>query len=228
MSRHTRSIKTVLFDLDGTLADTAPDLAYALNTVLQENGFAPLAYESIRHHVSQGGAALIRLGFGSDLEETNFARLRNRFLDIYRTNLCVQTRLFPGMHTMLNSIEQNGMKWGVVTNKPARLTDPLIRALSLDQRAACIISGDTTDQKKPHPKPLLHACQLVNCPPQLGLYVGDDPRDIQAGRAAGLTTLVARYGYIHQNHAPEQWGADGIIETVAELMNWLPTHSLTE
>jgi phosphoglycolate phosphatase len=223
-----RAIDTVFFDLDGTLADTAPDLAYALNTVLQENGFDPLAYESIRHHVSQGGSALIRLGFGSDLEEANFTRLRIRFLEIYRANLCVQTRLFPGMHTILDYIEQYGMKWGVVTNKPAWLTDPLIRALALDQRAACIISGDTTNQKKPHPRPLLYACELVNCPPQLGLYVGDDPRDIQAGKAAGLTTLVARYGYIHQDHSPEQWGADGIIETVTDLLNWLPTCSFVE
>ncbi len=221
-------IETILFDLDGTLADTAPDLAYALNTLLKESGLALLPYEHIRNHVSRGGAALIRLGFGDHLAEADFLRLHDRFLEIYQTNLCVQTRLFPGMHKVLAHIEQNDFKWGVVTNKLAWLTDPLIRALGLEQRTPCIVSGDTTEEKKPHPKPLLHACRVLNSLPQYCLYIGDDPRDIQAGKAAGMTTLVANYGYIHDDQLPEEWGADGIIEAVTELLNWLPTTSALE
>lgn len=216
------NITTVLFDLDGTLADTAPDLAYALNRLLEDSGLDPLPYEHIRSHVSRGGAALIRLGFGDNLDEKYFPQLRSRFLEIYKSNLCVQTRLFPGIQSLLTHIEHNDLKWGVVTNKLAWLTDPLIQALGLDHRATCIVSGDTTDKKKPHPKPLLHACKLSNSLPQSCLYVGDDPRDIQAGNAAGMTTLVARYGYIPEDQSPEKWGADGIIEMVTELMNWLP------
>ena len=221
-SKINRYIRTILFDLDGTLADTAPDLAYALNTLLKENGLAPLPYEHIRNHVSRGGAALVRLGFGNNLGEVHFQRLRSRFLEIYQNNLCVQTHLFPGMHKVLAHLDQNDLKWGIVTNKVAWLTDPLIKALGLDQRTECIISGDTTDEKKPHPKPLLYACKVLNSLPQDSLYVGDDPRDIQAGNAAGMTTLVANYGYIHDDQSPEDWGADGIIEAVTELLNWLP------
>lgn len=215
------AIETVLFDLDGTLADTAPDLAYALNTLRQEHERGPLPYPHIRGHVSRGGAALVRLGFGEDLDEDAFQRLRSRFLEIYAANLCVKTRLFPNMRDILREFEASGIKWGIVTNKPAWLTDPLVEALGLARRAVCVVSGDTTDERKPHPKPLLHACELANSDPLCCLYVGDDPRDIKAGNAAGMTTLVARYGYIREEEDPQRWGADGIIDEITELLAWL-------
>jgi len=214
-------ITTILFDLDGTLVDTAPDLANTLNTLLSEKGLPSLPYERIRSHVSQGGAALIRLAFGNDIEEGVFQDLRNRFLNDYASNLCVNTRLFPEMDNVLRHIEDSHLKWGVVTNKQTWLTNPLLKSLGLDRRAACIVSGDTTDKKKPHPKPLLHACQLTNTAPEYCLYLGDDPRDIEAGNAAGMTTLAVRYGYIHESSSLEQWGADGIIDNITELLDWL-------
>jgi 2-phosphoglycolate phosphatase len=215
------AIQAVLFDLDGTLADTAPDLAHALNAVLEEQGRDPLPYEHIRSHVSQGGAALVRLGFGADLGRGRFEALRARFLEHYQSRLCVGTRLFPGMAQVLESIERQGLAWGVVTNKPTWLTDPLITALDLTRRAGCIVCGDTTEQKKPHPRPLLHACQCLGLAPARCLYVGDDPRDVQAGKAAGMSTLVARYGYIHAGTDPAQWDADGCIDTALDLLAWL-------
>ena len=217
----TAYTETILFDLDGTLADTAPDLAYALNTLLQEEGRGMLPHVTIRNHVSRGAAAMVRLGFGKNLPVSTFEALRTRFLEIYGANLCVNTRLFPGMSTVLDHIEANNMKWGVVTNKLAWMTEPLIEALGLTQRAACIVSGDTTDERKPHPKPLLHACHSSQSLAQNCIYVGDDPRDIQAGNAAGMTTLVARYGYIDDSQSPEDWGANGIIDDVTELVDWL-------
>jgi phosphoglycolate phosphatase len=212
---------TVLFDLDGTLADTAPDLAVTLNNLLAAKGLPSLPYEHIRSHVSRGGAALIRLAFGDDLDERAFQDLRGRFLNDYASNLCVNTRLFPQIDGVLRYLEDNDLKWGVVTNKQAWLTDPLLQSLGLAQRATCIVSGDTTDKKKPHPKPLLHACKIANTSPEHCLYLGDDPRDIEAGNAAGMTTLAVRYGYIHESTSPERWGADGIIDDITELLDWL-------
>lgn len=216
------AIQAVLFDLDGTLADTAPDLARALNALLREQGRAPLPFDHIRARVSQGGAALVRLGFGADLDGQRFETLRARFLEHYQSGLCVATRLFPDMAQVLESIERRGLAWGVVTNKPAWLTDPLMGALELTGRAGCVVCGDTTEHKKPHPLPLLHACRCLGLAPARCLYVGDDPRDVQAGKAAGMATLVARYGYIHHASDPAQWGADGLIDSARELLDWLP------
>ncbi len=220
------AIQAVLFDLDGTLADTAPDLARALNALLREQGRAPLAFDHIRARVSQGGAALVRLGFGAELDRERFEALRARFLEHYRSGLCVATRLFPGMAQVLETIERRGLAWGVVTNKPAWLTAPLIQALDLTRRAGCIVCGDTTERKKPSPLPLLHACRCLGLAPARCLYVGDDPRDIEAGRAAGMTTLAVRYGYIHPTSDPAEWGADGLIGHARELLDWLPPPAL--
>jgi 2-phosphoglycolate phosphatase len=215
-----RTMNTVFFDLDGTLADTAPDLAHALNQLRAEQGLKPLPFQRIRSHISQGAAAMIRLAFGADQDEATFELLRTRFLEIYGANLCVHTHLFPGMDEVLSQIEQNGMKWGIVTNKRAWMTVPLVEALGLVQRAACIVSGDSTDRRKPHPQPLFHACELIGSAPEHSFYVGDDHRDIKAGNAAGMTTLVARYGYIHDDDIPEDWGADGIIDEIQDLLKW--------
>ncbi|HID49921.1 MAG TPA: HAD family hydrolase, partial [Chromatiales bacterium] len=154
-------VKTVLFDLDGTLADTAPDLAASLNAVLEANGRSPLPFETIRPAVSHGGMALIRLGFGLEPAHPDFDPLRQQLLRQYAGHIAVHTRLFPGMEEVLEHIEQSGMNWGVVTNKPGWLTRPLLEALDLMQRAACVVSGDTLAERKPDPAPMLHACELA-------------------------------------------------------------------
>lgn len=214
-------IRTVFFDLDGTLADTAPDLAVALNRLLSKEGAEPLAGPMIRNHISRGSGALVRLAFGETLNETEFERLRQRLLALYAERLCDQTRLFTGMIEVLDTLERAGLSWGVVTNKPGWLTQPLMAKLSLDSRAACIISGDTLIERKPHPKPLLHACELAGCVPGGCVFVGDDPRDIQAGRAAGMATLVACYGYIAPDEDPAHWRADGLLTQPQDLLDWL-------
>jgi len=166
-------IRTILFDLDGTLLDTAPDLAYALNQLLIEQSLDALPYEKIRPVVSHGGRALIELGSNISEADEQYASLRQRLLDIYRENIARHTTLFPGMQQVLEHIESHGMLWGVVTNKPAWLTEPLLKALKLMDRSACVVSGDTTNNSKPHPEPMLHACQLSNSTVTECLYVGD-------------------------------------------------------
>jgi len=211
----------VFFDLDGTLADTAPDMAAAINTLLAEEGCSPLPFARIRPRVSHGSRALIELGFGFTEGHPDYPRLRQRFLDLYRELLAVETRLFTGMTELLAALEHDGITWGVVTNKPGWLTDPLIVALGLTERAACIVSGDTTAHAKPHPEPLLHASRSVAVPPSRCLYVGDAERDIEAGRRAGMRTLVATFGYLDEDDRPEAWGADGQVESPAEIRDWL-------
>jgi len=214
-------IRTALFDLDGTLADTAPDLGYALNALLAEHGRSALPYAAIRPVASHGAAALIELGFGIARTDAHFAPLRERFLEIYRANLTRETRLFPGMPELLDALAARDINWGIVTNKPAFLTDPLIEQLGLTEEAVCRVSGDTTANRKPHPEPMLHACQLAGSKPEECLYVGDAARDIEAGKAAGMKTLVALFGYIGADDHPETWGADGMIRHPSEILDWL-------
>jgi phosphoglycolate phosphatase len=213
--------RTLLFDLDGTLLDTAPDMAYALNRLLSERQYEPLPFEHIRGHVSHGANALTRLGFQVAPDEPAFASLRKRFLEIYADNLCRETRLFSGMESILERCERIGTAWGVVTNKPSFLTDPLLRRLGLWDRAACVVSGDTLDRRKPHPEPLLHACRIAGGAPDRCIYVGDAERDIEAGRRAGMTTLVATFGYLTNSDRPEDWGADGLLRDPVDLLHWL-------
>ncbi len=215
------SLTTVLFDLDGTLVDTAPDMAAALNRLLAEQGCEPLPYAQIRPSVSHGSVAMIRVGFGDALDDAEFERLRKRFLVIYENNLVHESKLFDGMALVLDTLESAGLNWGIVTNKPGWLAEPLLQQLSLDTRAACIVSGDSTEQRKPHPEPMLHACKLTNSEPARCVYVGDAQRDIEAGRAAGMKTVVASFGYIADTDAPETWGADGQIDSPAQLLDWI-------
>lgn len=215
------ALETVLFDLDGTLLDTAPDLAYALNRVREEEGEAPLPFERIRPVVSHGSVGLLRLGFGLEPGTPRFDRLRRRLLAIYQDHLAVDTRLFPGMDAVLDGIESLGLRWGVVTNKPGWLTEPLLAQLDLTPRTACIVSGDTVARRKPDPAPMLHACTLLDCESGRCAYVGDAERDIQAGRSAGMRTVVAAFGYIDSEHDPRTWGADDIVETPAQLLAWI-------
>ena len=211
-------LRTVLFDLDGTLLDTAPDLAHALNQVLVKQGRARLPFARIRPVVSHGGKALIELGFGIDELDASFAELRRQLLEVYRDNLARETRPFPGMTKVLAGIHARGLNWGVVTNKPAWLTEPLLRELGLYDQAACIVSGDTLEERKPHPAPLLHACRLAGSEAAECLYVGDAERDIAAGRNAGMHTLVALFGYIEAHERPLEWRADAMVRTPLEIL----------
>ncbi len=215
------STQAVLFDLDGTFADTAPDLAAALNQVLQEQGKPALPFEHIRPVVSHGGIALIKLGFDIPQESPEFEVLRQRLLAIYKNNISQLTQLFEGMDELVTELENSDIAWGIVTNKPSWLTDPLMAQLGYTQRARTIVSGDTTSERKPHPEPLFHACRKINCPPDQCLYVGDAERDIIAGKRAGMKTLGALFGYIEADDDPRTWGADALIEHPREIKDFL-------
>jgi len=219
------TITNVLFDLDGTLADTAPDLARALNQLLAENGKPQLPFEVIRPMVSHGGIFMICKAFTITSDEPGFAALRERFLSIYEMNLADATRLFSGIPEVLQRLEAEGRTWGIVTNKIERLTLPLLQALGLAERAACIVCGDTVDHSKPHPAPMLHACQQVNQPPVQTLYIGDAEKDVIAGKNAAMHTLVARYGYIGSDEDPASWGADGLIDDPLGILTWLDSRT---
>ncbi len=214
-------VQTVLFDLDGTLLDTAPDLASALNVVLVEQQHDPLPLVQIRPWVSKGAITIVKNGFNLTDHDPNIKYLRQRFLDIYANNLVEQTCLFEGMAEVLETLEQRGIQWGIVTNKSGWLTEPLLQQLGLQKRSVCNISGDTLPQRKPHPAPLLHACQLARSTPDKCIYVGDALSDIEAGIRAGMRTLVALYGYIDANETPTKWGASGMLEQPLDLLEWL-------
>ena len=211
----------VLFDLDGTLLDTAPDLTAALNRLRRERGDPELSPAAIRPTVSHGSPGMLKLGFGLEPDDARYAELNQRFLALYREAIAVQTALFPGMAEVLTHLEAVGIPWGVVTNKPGWLTEPLLKALALWARAACVVSGDTLDKRKPDPEPLWYACERVGVAPACALYVGDAERDVQAGNRAGMTTLVAGFGYLGAEDRPEDWGAAGWLERPADLLGWL-------
>lgn len=213
--------KAVLFDLDGTLADTAPDMARALNAIRAARDLPPLPVSAVRPHVSRGARGMIAIGFELTPEDVEFPELRDAFLNHYEHHVFIDTRLFDGMEALLQSLERGGTEWGVVTNKAKRFALPLLAAMKLDQRAGCIVCGDTTPHTKPHPEPLLHACRELNIAPTAALYVGDDERDIQAARAASMRVLAARYGYIGTGSPPEAWQADGIIDSAEEVLAYL-------
>jgi N-acetyl-D-muramate 6-phosphate phosphatase len=214
-------ITAVFFDLDGTLADTAPDLAAALNQLLGERGRPSLPFDVIRPVVSHGGNALLRLAFAITEDQPEFEGLRQRYLELYDRRLHYSTSFFPGIPEVLETLETEGIRWGVITNKPAWLTHPLMHKLGVERRVACIVSGDSTGHRKPHPAPVLHACEITGVDPRASLYVGDAERDIAAGRAAGLHTLIACYGYIGKEEDPSQWQADGMIDHPQEIIDWV-------
>jgi 2-phosphoglycolate phosphatase len=216
--RGTPRIGTILFDLDGTLADTAPDLAFALNATLRAYGLPALHFERIRPFVSHGARALVRLGFGLEPGHPRFDEVRAHLLATYQANLVSETRLFAGIAELLATLEDSGLTWGVVTNKPAYLTEPLMQGLGLGARAVCVVSGDTLSERKPHPAPLLHGCRLAGRSEAQCIYVGDAQRDIEAGRRAGMKTLVALYGYLLPGEDPSAWGADGLIHHPMDIL----------
>lgn len=224
MNKAKKTLRSVLFDLDGTLLDTAPDLAAALNHVLVSNGREQLPFATIRPWVSHGGLVLVKNGFNIEQDAPEFDDLRQQLLDYYQQNLSIHTRLFAGMEEVLQQLEKSGIKWGVVTNKPGWLTEPLLNELDLTHRASCIVSGDTLKEKKPNPLPLQHACQLINCDVSDSLYIGDAKRDIEAGINAQMPTLVALFGYISDIDYPQDWGADAMVNTPSEILSWISHH----
>jgi len=215
------SIQGVLFDLDGTFADTAPDLHYALDQVMIRRGLTPLTLEQLRPAVSHGTQAMLRVGFSVGPEDSTYQSLRDDFLETYLANIATHTRLFDGMQPLLDEFDRRGLVWGIVTNKPGWLTDPLLEGLGLNRRAACIVSGDTTAHAKPHPEPILHACRLAGVAAERSIYVGDAQRDIEAGNLAGAITLVALFGYLGEHDDPASWQADGAVEHPLNILNWL-------
>ena len=217
---NSSSLRAVLFDLDGALLDTAPDLIRALNHVRVDQGREPMAYEVARTQVSHGSSGLIRLGF-PDLAGDPLEKLRLQLLDFYSAHLAVGTKLFDGCQTVLDNLAARGMSWGIVTNKPGFLTTPLLATLGLDRVAGSVVSGDTLPQRKPHPAPLLLAAAQLALPPGQCLYVGDAERDVQASRAAGMPVLVARYGYLGPDDDPEGWQPDGHIDSPLGIIDWL-------
>lgn len=213
-------IRAVLFDLDGTLLDTARDFNDALNTLRAEENLPPLAFQKIRSQVSHGGHALVRLSFGM-LPEPEHLAMWKRLLDIYRRQLSKHTRLFEGGDAMLADLERRGLQWGIVTNKPGWLTEPLLAELELNKRARTVVSGDTFPERKPHPRGLLHAAQAMGVAPADCVYVGDAERDAQAAQAAGMYSLIAGFGYLAEEDRADQWFQHGWLDTPLDLLTWL-------
>lgn len=211
----------VLFDLDGTLVDTAPDLGFALNALLKQEGLTSLDHALIRPVASHGSGGLLKLGFGINSDDARYRSLQQRFLQIYADNLSRESALFIGMQKVLDTLTANEIRWGVVTNKPAFLTDPLMQQLNLTEQAACIVSGDTTAFSKPHPAPIHHACELLAVSPADCVYIGDAQRDIEAAKNANMRAVIARYGYIEHDENIDLWQADCVINHPLEILQWI-------
>ena len=214
--------QAVFFDLDGTLADTAHDLAAPVNAMRTERGLAPLPIDALRPFASMGARGLLGAGLDVGPQAPEFEDLKADFLARYERDICVHTRVFDGMHDVLERLERDGIVWGVVSNKVERYVRPILEALGLLRRSATAIGGDTTAHPKPHPEPLLHAARLACVQPERCVYVGDDRRDVEAGRAAGMLTVAAAYGYCGDATPPHEWQADFLIDTPAQLLALLP------
>lgn len=211
--------KAVLFDLDGTLVDTAPDLGHALNLLLADYGRPALSDDTIRPYASHGTKGLLGLGFSITPQDPNFDAMREAYLAHYTAVLTRSPALFSGMQQVLDSMNQQQMPWGIVTNKPGQFTTPIVQHLGLDQQSVCVVSGDDAPQPKPSPATLLLACERAGLTPKDCLYVGDAARDIEAGKAAGMQTAVALYGYIDPNEdKPMEWAADTYIDSPEGLL----------
>jgi len=214
-------VRAVLFDLDGTFADTAPDMAGALNRVRARHQLPPLPLGAVRPHVSNGARGMVAAGFNLLPEHEGYVSLRDAFLEEYASALCVESRWFDGMAALVDQLEQQQILWGIVTNKATRYTLPLMDALDVTGRAACIVCGDTCARAKPHPDPLLHAARLIDIAPAHCLYVGDDRRDIDAANAAGMRGVIALYGYLGVAPDPASWAASAMVDSPAQIATLL-------
>ena len=210
--------KGIFFDLDGTLADTAPDLVAAANKLLLARNLNPMPYEVLRPRASAGARGLISGAFGIDPDHPEFITLRDEFFANYEKALLVDSVIFDGVDHLLSQLDQAKLPWGIVTNKSERFTNPLTNLMGLRQRAVSTVSGDTTPYSKPHPEPILHAARIANIDPSKSVYIGDDIRDIVAGKAAGMQTIAAAYGYCGCDEPPEAWGADYLVRHPLELL----------
>lgn len=208
--------RAVLFDLDGTFADTAPDLGWTINAMRGKRGLPPVPLADTRKVTSLGARGLLGVGFGIGPDHADYQAMREEFLALYANNLCRDTVLFPGMARLIDALEQKNILWGIVTNKAERFAKPLIEQLGYAARTACIIGGDTTAHMKPHPAPLVAAATAIGVSPDHCHYVGDDRRDIEAGRAAGMRTVAVRFGYLNGSN-PDDWGADAVVSTPGEI-----------
>jgi phosphoglycolate phosphatase len=215
-------VRAVLFDLDGTLLDSAADLAEALNRLREERGLPPVPVAQLRPHVSHGARGMLAAGMQIAPGDSDYIALRDRFLDLYEEALCVHTAPFEGVHETLLDIARRGLLWGVVTNKSRRFTEPLLKALHWPLPITCAISGDSAAKPKPHPDSLLLAARTLGVEAQACVYVGDAERDVQAANAAGMSSLVAEYGYISEDEKHREWPATGWIRSPAEVLDWLP------
>ncbi len=218
-------VKAVLFDLDGTLADTSPDMTDALNLLFANHNKQALDYELVRKNTSRGSVAMIQLGFEEILDEKYIFELRDEFLQLYADNLCKRTTLFPGVNELLKFLGESNIPWGIVTNKPGHLAEPLVQELEIAFNAVCMVSGDSLARRKPDPDQLHHAANMLGINEHDIIYMGDDPRDVQAGKAAGMKTAVAAYGYIQDDHDPSTWDADIILQQALDLKDWLFSNS---
>lgn len=214
-------LQAVLFDLDGTLLDTAPDFAAVLNELLLRHGRKPVAYEAIRQNVSNGARALVQLGFEISDQHPTFSTLLQELLDQYRRRLSVDTRLFEGMPQLLDLLDERELAWGIVTNKPALYTDAILDDLELAQRCATAICPDHVANRKPHAEPIHAACAAIGCEPAAAIYIGDHRRDIEAGINAGMPTIAAGYGYVSADDPPENWGANQVAASVEQLESFI-------
>lgn len=213
------SIEAVLVDLDGTLVDTAPDLVAVLNKLLTDRGRPPVPYAIARNEVSNGALGLLRLGFPRHGSDTELEPLRLEFLEVYTRDVCIHSRLFNGLDSILSQLHELSIPWGIVTNKPHSMTVPLLEELDLPNPPGCVVSGDRLPQRKPHPAPLRLGADELGIGAERCVYVGDARRDIDAGRAAGMMTIAAAYGYIRAGDDPAQWGASALIRRPGELLD---------
>lgn len=213
--------KTVLFDLDGTLLDTAPDLAIALNVVLQNHHCKLLPFEIIRPYASTGTRGLLNLGFAIDEKNPRYEQLRQQFLDAYHQHLYDKTSIFPGIEKLLLHLENLNIPWGVVTNKPENLAKQLLDQFDLTSRCSCVVGGDTLTKRKPDPEPLLHACELIGSKTANTIYIGDAERDVMAAKSANMSSIVALYGYIAEYEEPKNWQADYYVDHPEQIIKLL-------
>jgi 2-phosphoglycolate phosphatase len=211
----------ILFDLDGTLLDTARDLGNALNTILRKLARPTVEYDVYRNIASDGAKGMLELGFGEDLKHLDFASLRQQFLDYYENNICVDTEYFVGVESLLLSLNQNNVPWGIVTNKPEFLTLQLVTSFPLLENCAVIISGDTLSKRKPHPLPLLHAQKKLALTSPNTWYIGDAERDIQAANSANMISVIAQYGYITDMQQTSEWNANISIHDPRDLLAYI-------